>query len=122
MLLLTHETVLVVQVKIAETYEWFFGWQATSHLCVSKAMQQFLHTEWGIQATVFYDTPPAWFHKASLQEKHDLFTRNAADLNAPMHADDLGYNQESPYSQHHFDTVQDKPRQATCVTAPSFIC
>ncbi len=101
-----------MQVIIAEWYEWFFGQQATSHLCVSKAMQLFLRAEWGITATVFYDTPPTWFHRASLPEKHDLFTRIAADLNAPMHEDDLAYHLRSPYSQHHFDTVQDKPNHA----------
>lgn len=75
-------------------------------------MQLFLQAEWGITATVFYDTPPKWFHKTSLQEQHDLFTRIAADLNAPMHKDDLAYHLRSPYSQHHFDLVQDDPKRA----------
>ncbi len=72
-------------------------------------MQLFLQAEWGITATVFYDTPPTWFHKATLHEQHELCTRIAADLNAPMHDDDPAYYVRSPYSQHHFDTVQDKP-------------
>lgn len=101
-----------MQVVFALWYEWFFGRQATSHLCVSKAMQLFLQAEWGITATVFYDTPPTWFHKANLHEQHELCTRIAADLNAPMHDDDPAYHVRSPYSQHHFDTVQDKPKHA----------
>jgi len=100
------------QVVIARWYEWFFGRQATSHLCVSKAMQLFLQAEWGITATVFYDTPPTWFHKANLQEQHELCTRIAADLNAPMHDEDPAYHVRSPYSQHHFDIVQGKPKHA----------
>ncbi|KAA6426965.1 MAG: glycosyltransferase domain-containing protein [Trebouxia sp. A1-2] len=99
-------------VLFARRYEWFFGRQATSHLCVSKAMQLFLQAEWGITATVFYDTPPPWFHKADLHEQHELCTRIAADLNAPMHDNDPAYQVRSPYSQHHFDTVQDKSRHA----------
>lgn len=99
-------------VVFALWYEWFFGRQATSHLCVSKAMQLFLQAEWGITATVFYDTPPTWFHKANLHEQHELCTRIAADLNAPMHDDDPAYHVRSPYSQQHFDTVQDKPKHA----------
>ena len=75
-------------------------------------MQLFLQAEWGITATVFYDTPPSWFHKANLHEQHELCTRIAADLNAPMHDDDPAYYVRSPYSQHHFDTVQDKPKHA----------
>ena len=75
-------------------------------------MQLFLQAEWGITATVFYDTPPTWFHKADLHEQHELCTRIAADLNAPMHDDDPAYHVTSPYSQHHFDTVQDKPKHA----------
>ena len=102
---------MFVQVIVAKSYEWFFGWQGSSHLCVSKAMQHFLLAEWGITATVFYDTPPTWFHKASLQEQHNLFTRIAADLNAPMHDEDMAYEQQSAYSQHEFDTVQEKPKQ-----------
>ena len=73
-------------------------------------MQHFLLAEWGITSTVFYDTPPTWFHKASLQEQHNLFTRIAADLNAPMHNEDMAYEQQSAYSQHEFDTVQEKPK------------
>ena len=102
----------IMQVIVAQWCEQFFGRQATMHLCVSKAMQLFLEAEWAITATVFYDTPPTWFHKASLQEKHDLFTRVAADLTAPMHGNDLAYSLKSPYSQRCFDVVHDQSKEA----------
>ena len=98
---------MLVQVLAARWYESFFGRKAAKHLCVSKAMQQFLQSEWGIAATVFYDTAPDWFHRANVQERHELFTRIAADLNAPMHTTDLSYASQSPYSRHEFPAAQD---------------
>ena len=97
-----------MQVLLARWYESFFGRKASSHLCVSKAMQIFLEAQWGITATVFYDKAPEWFHKASVAEMHGLFTRIAADLNAPMHIQDLAYDIKSPYSQIQFDQVQSR--------------
>lgn len=96
-----------MQALAARWYERLFGRQAAEHLCVSQAMQQFLQTEWGIAATVFYDTAPDWFHRASVQEQHELFSRIAADLNAPMHSTDLSYEAQSPYSQHEYPAVKD---------------
>lgn len=102
---------MLTQVVAARWYERFFGRKAAEHFCVSKAMQHFLQSQWGIAATVFYDTAPSWFHRASVQERHGLFTRIAADLNAPMHSNDISYHAQSPYSQHDFHTVQDNPGQ-----------
>ena len=74
--MLTRNTVNL-QVRTARWYERSFGRQAHKHLCVSKAMQQFLLNEWGICAEVFYDRAPAWFGTATVQQKHDLLERLA---------------------------------------------
>ena len=103
---LTDSTPVAVQVLTAEWYERFFGQLATSHLCVSTAMQQFLKAEWGIAATVFRDTPPQWFHRTSVQERHELFTRIAAHMNGPE--SHLGNH---VHCQHHIDTDQDQDQQ-----------
>ena len=49
----------------------------TRHICVSKAMSEWLSTHFSIQATVLYDRPAASFKRAgsSLAQKHDLFMR-----------------------------------------------
>ena len=72
-------------------------------------MQQFLKAEWGIAATVFRDTPPHWFHRTSIQEKHELFTRIATHLNIPGN---LGHKVHCAHSQPHVDTEQDSDQQA----------
>ena len=101
-----------MQVLTARWYERFFGQLAASHLCVSSAMQQFLKTEWGIVAAVFRDTPPHWFHRTSLQERHELLTRIAEDLNnCPTDVDGPGCNVHFPHSQPHVDVVQDNDPQ-----------
>lgn len=89
----------MLQVLMARWYERFFGQMAASHLCVSTAMQHFLGAEWGIAATVLRDTPPHWFHRTSVQERHDLFTRLAADLGGPTQLDGEGYGFHYPHSQ-----------------------
>lgn len=72
-------------------------------------MQHFLSAEWGVDATVFRDTPPQWFHRTSMQERHELFTRIAAHLSGPVN---LGHSPNHPHSQHHDDIQQkDKDEQ-----------
>lgn len=105
---LTNSSPFAWQVLAARWYEQFFGQLAASHLCVSTAMQQFLKAEWGIAATVFRDTPPHWFHRTSVQERHELFTRIAAHLNI---SEDLGLNIHYAHSQPQIDTEQVKEQQ-----------
>ncbi|XP_017699336.2 UDP-glycosyltransferase TURAN isoform X3 [Phoenix dactylifera] len=62
-------------VKIYHWFEKYFGRMADGSLCVTKAMQHELAQNWGIKATVLYDEPPEFFHPASLEEKHELFSR-----------------------------------------------
>lgn len=62
-------------ISISRSYERLVGRQADSHFCVTKAMQQFLHREFGIKALVLYDRPPAMFHSCSLQDTHSLMSR-----------------------------------------------
>ncbi|GAQ82578.1 beta-1,4-mannosyltransferase [Klebsormidium nitens] len=59
-------------------YKWYernYGRMAHAHLCVTKAMQQELAANWGINATVLYDRPPAFFRPATLEERHALFLK-----------------------------------------------
>lgn len=42
---------------------------------MTKTFQGWLGAEWGVRAEVLYDRPPAFFRQATLEEKHDLFTR-----------------------------------------------
>lgn len=49
--------------------------QAHAHLCVTKAMREWLRNKWGVQATVLYDRAPAFFRKSSVPERHALFKR-----------------------------------------------
>eukprot|EP00250_Pteridium_aquilinum_P018663 c24156_g1_i1 orf=83-1519(+) len=63
---------------LVKTYSWYerkFGRLANLHICVTKAMQQELGENWGIQATVLYDRAPGHFHATSVEEKHELFHR-----------------------------------------------
>ena len=67
-------------VMISKLYERFFGQFADSGLCVTKAMKQWLKTEWNINANVLYDRPPTFFRRTTLEEKHDLFQRLANEF------------------------------------------
>ncbi|RHY17918.1 hypothetical protein DYB36_007609, partial [Aphanomyces astaci] len=71
-------------VKIATTVERVFGQLADANFCVTKAMQGWLQNHWRIHATVLYDKPPEFFKPASIAEKHELFTRLADQLPAPV--------------------------------------
>ncbi|OAO11747.1 chitobiosyldiphosphodolichol beta-mannosyltransferase [Blastocystis sp. ATCC 50177/Nand II] len=62
-------------VRIAKWIERRFGRRSDGNLCVTKAMKEWLHTEWGIEATVLYDRAPSFFHRTSLDERHALFQR-----------------------------------------------
>jgi hypothetical protein len=43
-------------------------------------MAEFLKKEWGITATVLHDKPQDFFHRATLQETHELFKRLSPEL------------------------------------------
>jgi beta-1,4-mannosyltransferase len=55
--------------------------RAHAHITVSQAMAEWLKREWGIEATVLYDRPPAFFAKPDLAASADLWQRLARDLN-----------------------------------------
>lgn len=54
--------------------------QAHAHLCVTKAMREWLRSEWGVQATVLYDRAPDFFRRTSVPERHALFKRLGPQL------------------------------------------
>jgi beta-1,4-mannosyltransferase len=57
-----------IMVKIAKYYEKLFGADADANLCVTKAMQDDLKSNWKVEADVFYDHPPSWFKKATKEQ------------------------------------------------------
>ena len=59
--------------QLSRLYEHVLAHTATAHLCVTRAMQQFLLQKWGVRATVLYDRPPVNFRRLTAEEKHDLW-------------------------------------------------
>jgi beta-1,4-mannosyltransferase len=55
--------------------------RADAHIAVSQTMADWLKREWGINPTVVYDRPPAFFTKPDLTVAADLWQRLARDLN-----------------------------------------
>jgi len=62
-------------VRLTRWLENLFGLTADAAFCVTKAMQQDLQNNWGIQATVLYDRPPQHFRPITTEEKHQLLLR-----------------------------------------------
>ncbi|OWF46487.1 Chitobiosyldiphosphodolichol beta-mannosyltransferase [Mizuhopecten yessoensis] len=61
-------------VKFSKWYEKFFGRFSKANLCVTKAMRDDLKT-WGISAETLYDRPADLFQEATVEERHDLFSK-----------------------------------------------
>lgn len=59
--------------QLSRLYEHVMAHTATAHLCVTRAMQQFLLQKWGVRATVLYDRPPLSFRRLTAVEKHELW-------------------------------------------------
>lgn len=75
-------TILALHIKsrwllwLAEQYERRVGRCADAHLCVSRAMQEFLQTQWGIpKVVVLHDCPPEFFRRAMAKEKAALWQK-----------------------------------------------
>lgn len=85
---MAHTAMLCLQVRLAKAHEKLWARQGHAHLCVTRAMQQVLASDWGVNALVFYDRPPSSFRKASLDEKHQLLIKLRGELEAPMHPHD----------------------------------
>jgi len=66
-------------VRLTKAVERFFAARCHSALCVTKAMQVDLSSNWGIPATVLYDRPPDIFHPISHAEKHVLLKKLSQD-------------------------------------------
>lgn len=62
-----------IMVKLYKWFEKYFGKTADGSLCVTMSMQHELAQNWGVNASLFYDRPSAFFHPASLMESHKLF-------------------------------------------------
>lgn len=60
-------------VKFSKQLEFYIGKQADNNLCVTKAMREDLKKTYGINSNVFYDHPPNFFKKTSIEEQHRLF-------------------------------------------------
>ncbi|XP_061761628.1 chitobiosyldiphosphodolichol beta-mannosyltransferase isoform X1 [Nerophis ophidion] len=67
-------------VRLAKWYEHVFGTLATHNLCVTNAMKDDLHQNWGIKATTLYDRPATIFRETPLKARHELFVRLSRPL------------------------------------------
>eukprot|EP00884_Botryococcus_braunii_P002445 jgi/Botrbrau1/12200/Bobra.0186s0105.1 len=83
-------------IKLARTLEKVWGRTADYNFCVTMAMQNVLERRWGIQATVFYDRPPAHFRPASLEERHTLLLKLKPLIALPLHPRDCHAGQPLP--------------------------
>ncbi|XP_014243390.1 chitobiosyldiphosphodolichol beta-mannosyltransferase [Cimex lectularius] len=75
-------------VQISYWFESFFGKKAHANFCVTSAMKNDLKNRWAIEADVLYDRAPEHFRRATVEEKHRLFTRLAQCypvLGGPLH-------------------------------------
>ncbi|XP_065065726.1 chitobiosyldiphosphodolichol beta-mannosyltransferase-like [Rhopilema esculentum] len=66
-------------VNFAKWYEGFFGRKSHANFCVTKAMQNDLRSRWDVSSSVLYDRPVARYRKTSIEEKHKLFMKLAAE-------------------------------------------
>nr|XP_057904493.1 chitobiosyldiphosphodolichol beta-mannosyltransferase [Doryrhamphus excisus] len=73
-------------VRLASWYEHVFGPLATHNLCVTNAMKDDLHQNWGIKATTLYDRPAAIFRETPLKTQHELFLRLSHTLPVFRHS------------------------------------
>jgi beta-1,4-mannosyltransferase len=62
-------------IPVARWYERVIGSRLDAHLCVTKSFKGWLDQEWGINAAVLYDKPPAFFKQTAVEVRHDLFGR-----------------------------------------------
>ncbi len=70
-------------VALSRAYERRLGRALDGHICVTRAMSAWLAQEWGIDARVLHDRPPAEFRRLDLDERHALFRRLRADFCRP---------------------------------------
>ncbi len=68
-------------IPIARWYERVIGSRLDAHLCVTKSFQAWLAQEWGVEAAVLYDKPPAFFKQTAVEIRHDLFQRIGSAFN-----------------------------------------
>jgi len=62
--------------KVATSYEKFFGKKCDLAFCVSDAMKEDLLANWGIKAVTLYDKAnTSVFGPINMKEQHDLFLR-----------------------------------------------
>ncbi|KAH8120699.1 beta-1,4-mannosyltransferase [Phellopilus nigrolimitatus] len=71
-------------VRIAKTFEEYFGRSADIHLFVTEAMRKHLVKEWDLQGVkaVLHDRPPSYFRRAEVFETHDLFNKLGPSLSS----------------------------------------
>lgn len=70
--------------KLARRYEETMAPLANGHLCVTKAMKEYLENEMNVHdnISVLYDCPPSMFRPLSLQERHEFCMRMNTELTA----------------------------------------
>jgi len=77
---------------VARRYERLFSRAGDAHLCVTAAMQAWLREQWGVEARVLHDRPPAFFRALEPQPRHELLRRLRPQFvdahGAPLWADE----------------------------------
>ncbi|OCF40509.1 hypothetical protein I317_05679 [Kwoniella heveanensis CBS 569] len=74
--------------KIALGIERLFGGSAWAHLFVTKALEQYLATDWNLQGrrAVLHDRPPSHFHRTTPAVQHELFHRLSSLISSSLPA------------------------------------
>ncbi|XP_064406994.1 chitobiosyldiphosphodolichol beta-mannosyltransferase-like [Halichondria panicea] len=62
-------------VLLAKWYEKLTAGFSFANLCVSEAMKKDMRRSLGVRSIVLYDRPPARFHQATVEQRHQLFLR-----------------------------------------------
>lgn len=73
-------------VRFSKYYERWFAQRADVHFCVTRAMQQWMLAQWGIEPVVLYDKAPEFFHTTTPEERHRLFGRLDGQLRSAADA------------------------------------
>jgi len=62
-------------VLLSYAYEALLGRCLDAHLCVTFAMAEWLRARWRVKALPLHDRPPAFFKRATLEQKHRLLLK-----------------------------------------------
>ena len=107
--------------KIAEKYERAMAPLANGHLCVTKAMKEFLQNEMKVfgNVGVLYDKPPIMFQPLDTAEQHAILTKLHATLSkaCPTSWTQNLQDHQTLFTEKLGDQVRNRPGRPTLVTS-----